>query len=461
MASTPSDPPNPSPPASLPLPPPPSPSPSPHPPPPQPDRDARRASQLASHLSLVRSRLTSILHRRPSRASSLLIRAGDVLIVYSSPQLMTPLLVVAGSIFSNRFGHFYHDDFIARPYASRIYARSPPLPSSPLGYVIPLPVTPELWTLSLTHRTQILYHADISLITLHLNLSPGSVTLEAGTGSGSLTTALARTVAPHGHVHTFEFNIDRVERARKDFGLLGLRPLVTVYHRDVCREGFPRVEGGVDGVFLDLPSPWEVVESCWGVLRHLGRLASFSPCIEQVQRVVGKLDEGGRWGEMRTMEVLLREYDVSEGKVERMGKGKPKAPAVDRRKKEAGKRKGEDSVEPAVSTKRVKEGEEQVSTVMEEGKVEAAVELKAEHVKEEVKVQEESSGEAAAAVAQPDAGDVWPQRRALRAALRGAGSYAGAVVGEREVHYPLHVKSPGVSRGHTGYLTFATAYHFT
>ena len=56
--------------------------------------------------------------------------------------------------------------------------------------------TPELWSLVLRHRTQILYVADISLVCSYLELRPGSVVLESGTGSGSLTHSLARAVAP-------------------------------------------------------------------------------------------------------------------------------------------------------------------------------------------------------------------------------------------------------------------------
>lgn len=36
----------------------------------------------------------------------------------------------------------------------------------------------------------------------------------AGTGSGSMSHSLIRTIAPSGHVHTFEFHSERADIAR-------------------------------------------------------------------------------------------------------------------------------------------------------------------------------------------------------------------------------------------------------
>lgn len=81
---------------------------------------------------------------------------------------------------------------------------------------------PSLWAVALNHRTEILYNADIALVTQMLELKPGKIVLESGTGSGSLSTHLSNAVAPNGHLFTFEFHQQRSELARADFEKNGL-----------------------------------------------------------------------------------------------------------------------------------------------------------------------------------------------------------------------------------------------
>ncbi len=74
--------------------------------------------------------------------------------------------------------------------------------------------TPELWTLTLPHRTQIIYTPDASIISLGLELRPGSKVIECGTGSGGLSHVIARTVSPNGHLYTYEFHEQRAALAK-------------------------------------------------------------------------------------------------------------------------------------------------------------------------------------------------------------------------------------------------------
>ncbi|GFP92837.1 tRNA (adenine(58)-n(1))-methyltransferase catalytic subunit trmt61a [Phtheirospermum japonicum] len=139
---------------------------------------------------------------------------------------MKSVKVSENGVLQNRFGVFKHCDWIGKQFGSKVF-------SSKGGFIYLLAPTPELWTLVLSHRTQILYIADISFVVMYLEVIPGCVVLESGTGSGSLTTSLARAVAPYGHVYMFDFHEQRAVSTREDFVKTGLSSLVTVGVRDV------------------------------------------------------------------------------------------------------------------------------------------------------------------------------------------------------------------------------------
>jgi tRNA (adenine57-N1/adenine58-N1)-methyltransferase catalytic subunit len=144
------------------------------------------------------------------------IAVGDLVIVYEDYQNMSAVYVKPPAVYNGWYGKFPHAGMVGKMFGSRMY--------SPNGknFVYLLPPTPELWTATLTHRTQILYIADISMIVLQLEVLPGCRVIEAGTGSGALSHALARSVGPTGHLFTYEFNEKRAIAATEEFAANGL-----------------------------------------------------------------------------------------------------------------------------------------------------------------------------------------------------------------------------------------------
>ncbi|KAI2657636.1 tRNA (adenine(58)-N(1))-methyltransferase catalytic subunit TRMT61A [Labeo rohita] len=220
------------------------------------------------------------------------IQEGDVVIIFLGHESMMPIKVQSGAQTQTRYGVIRHSsDLIGQRFGSKVTC-------SKGGWVYVLHPTPELWTVNLPHRTQILYTTDIANITLMLELKPGSVVCESGTGSGSLSHAILRTIAPTGHLHTVEFHAQRAEKAIEEFKEHKVSHLVTVRNQDVCKDGFG-ITGVADAVFLDIPSPWEAITHAKSAMKRK----------EQVQRTCEALLDHG-FEEICTLEVLLRVHDV-------------------------------------------------------------------------------------------------------------------------------------------------------
>lgn len=237
------------------------------------------------------------------------VEDGDTVILYMGRTKQDAVQIKKGSVLDTKFGQFPHSYLIGQEYGTKVYSKANNKNDRRKGWLYLLYATPELWTTTLPHRTQILYNADISMVLLQLNLKPGSIVVETGTGSGSMSHAIMRTIAPTGHLFTFEFHEQRAKLARDEFVRHGFGNIVTVANQDVLLDGFG-LNNVADAVFLDLPSPWEAIKFSKDALKTSGgHFCSFSPCIEQVQQTCTALNEQG-FKDIRTMECLQRRHDV-------------------------------------------------------------------------------------------------------------------------------------------------------
>ena len=232
-----------------------------------------------------------------------LISVGDICVIYISDHNRHILKIQTNVQLQTKFGLIKAVDLVNHPYGVRFEIKR--------GWVLPLRLTPEFWTQLLPHRTQILYQADISMILLQLDIKPGSVVVESGTGSGSLSHVILRACRPNGFLYTYDINESRVAEARREFKEHGFEDNVRITNKNVCLDGFCEdLVEKVDAVLLDLPQTWEAIDKAFKVMKSFGsKICTFSPCIEQVQQNVAVMNRL-KMKDIITLETLLRPLEV-------------------------------------------------------------------------------------------------------------------------------------------------------
>lgn len=233
-----------------------------------------------------------------------LIEEGDTVIVYVNHETSYAVDVRRGCTLTMKYGALKHEYIIGKKFGSRVSATA--------GYVYVLRPTADLWTRALKRHTQILYTPDCALILMLLDIKPGSIVCECGTGSGSLSHAAAMAIAPSGHLYTHDVEETRLKQVEQNLKNHGLGDVTTCIHQDVIADGF-FVENACDAVFLDLPAPWDAIPHAKQALSRSrgGRLVSFSPCIEQVQRACSVLISEG-FVQIETVELVPRKLKAIE-----------------------------------------------------------------------------------------------------------------------------------------------------
>lgn len=156
-------------------------------------------------------------------------------------------------------------------------------------------------------QTQIMYPKDIGYVLVTMGVGPGSIVLEAGTGSGALTTALAYMVGDSGKVISYERNPKFSQIAQENLARFGLSHRVTFKCQDLA-EGID--EQNVHSIFLDLPNPEDYIHLMRPALIPGGTLGCLLPTTNQVSTLISALKRHN-FGNIEISEIMHRYYKPS------------------------------------------------------------------------------------------------------------------------------------------------------
>lgn len=231
-------------------------------------------------------------------------RAGDLAQLVGLTHKHFILTLKAGEDFQSHRGVLKHDDLIGKPWGSQVFSHS----GAP--FFLLQPSISDLLN-ELPRATQILYPKDIGYILIQMSVAGGQTVLEAGTGSGSMTIALASAVGPEGKVISYEQKQDVQNLARKNIERLGLAARVDFKLRDI-QEGFDETEA--DAFFLDVQNPFDYIAQIREALKPGGFFGTLLPTFNQVEKTLHALRKN-KFAFVEVCELLLRYYKADPNRI--------------------------------------------------------------------------------------------------------------------------------------------------
>lgn len=231
-------------------------------------------------------------------------REGDLIQLVGLTHKHFIFILKSGEDFHSHRGIVKHDDLIGKTWGEQVFSHT----NAP--FFILQPSLADILN-DIPRSTQILYPKDIGYIIIQMDITPGKKVMEAGTGSGSMTTALATAVGETGRVISYEQNSDFQNLAKKNLERLGLASHVDFKLRDIA-QGFDETDA--DAFFLDVQNPYDYIEQVRNALKPGGFLCMLVPTFNQVEKVLSVLRKT-QFAFVEVCELLLRHYKTNPSRI--------------------------------------------------------------------------------------------------------------------------------------------------
>ncbi len=232
------------------------------------------------------------------------VNLGDYILLYSLTKNRKWLVKVEERKFSTDLGVVDLKETIGKKYGEYVYTSK----NIKLKIVKPAPYD---YIMNSERPTQIIYPKDIGYLLLRLGVEPNSKILEVGTGSGGLTTGFAWFLSEEGEIKTYEKRREFMEVAKRNVMRIKPRCKITFLNQDFMEAEVE--EEYYDLAFVDMDSPWTIIDKVYRSLKPSGRAGFLLPTYNQVDKLSTKINK--YFLDIEAIEVFIRRIRMKKGMI--------------------------------------------------------------------------------------------------------------------------------------------------
>ena len=219
---------------------------------------------------------------------------------------MNTFTLEKGGRFGTHRGEIKHDQIIGKPS----------------GFVFTLPTGEQYlamkpllsdYVLSMPRGAQIIYPKDAGQIIVEGDIFPGAVVIEAGVGSGALSSYLLRAIGEKGKLFSFELRDEFAEIAKANVeNFLATTPKNWKITIGALQEKLPAVlkKASADRAVLDMLAPWQCIEAVADALRPGGVVVVYVATASQLSRVAEEIRDSEKFTNPIAFETLVRPWHL-------------------------------------------------------------------------------------------------------------------------------------------------------
>lgn len=235
-----------------------------------------------------------------------LFSAGDRVQLTGPKGRINTIVLTEGGRHGTHRGEIKHDDIIGKPSGSVIENHNGE------KFLALKPLLSD-YVLSMPRGAQIIYPKDAGQIIVEGDIFPGAVVIEAGVGSGALSSYLLRAIGDKGKLFSFELREEFAQIAEANVAnFLGVSPKnwkITIGALQDKLSGVLK-NSSADRAVLDMLAPWECIAEVEKALKPGGLVICYVATATQLSRVAEEIKSTGRFTSVVAFETLVRPWHL-------------------------------------------------------------------------------------------------------------------------------------------------------